>query len=413
MKGLLFTNRNFFLLWLAQVVSGLGNVLYAVGIMVGIYNRTQSAFRTTFVLVIVAIPAFFLSPLAGAVADRFNRKWVILITDFARMCITPLFLLALHDDGINRLLLLAVLMCLSIGGTFRYPSRMAIIPELVEKEQLTKANSILIGTSQAIVAVGYGLGGLLTLLLSFTAFVWFNAATFMVAGICMLIMKTSYAPPPRNRDRPSLGTSIVEGVRATRRHKYAFPLILMEAIEHLPHGIWAATILLAFVERSLGGTEADWGYISGAYFVGMFVGAMIAHQRSSWLGKRTGWIIVVNAFLTSLMTFVFAWSPSIAAAIAICILFGLPNAIRDVAQDTLLQSKVEKGLLGRVYSFRNMLCSFLYTFAALTFAWMADHHDVRLIYYAGAVLYVFSALYGLSSRSLRESAIEERESQAG
>ena len=125
------------------------------------------------------------------------------------------------------------------------------------------------------------------------------------------------------------------------------------------------------------------------------------------IGKRTGFIIVVNAFITSLLTIVFALSPNVFIAIVVCVVFGLPNSIRDVAQDTLLQRTVPQDLLGRVYAFRSMFTNIMFMLAGVLFAWIADFTNVRFIYFAGGVLYLFTAFYALGNKALRESKIAD------
>ena len=78
-------------------------------------------------------------------------------------------------------------------------------------------------------------------------------------------------------------------------------------------------------------------------------------------------------------------------------------ALRDVAQDSLLQLSVDEGMLGRVFAIRHMFLNLSYMIAGLVFAWLADLIDPRLIYATGGVLYLGTALFALASPGIRNA----------
>ncbi len=399
-------NHNFWLLWLAQVISGIGDVLYTAGIMVNVYQYTGSALQTAWVMVASTFPAFVVGPFAGAIVDRYDRKKVLMVMDFIRVLLVLLLLLCVSANYFYLPGLYAIVACLSVASAFYRPAKMAIIPSIVAAPNLGQANSILIGTSQAIMAVGYGVGGLLTLWLGFEAFVLINAFTFLVSAFMIYFVQTPYFKPSPSPKGESLWTSAVHGYHDLRNHSLAYPLVVMEILEFFPHGIWTSAILLSFVEKALLGNADDWGYVAGAYFGSMMLGAVVATFAHKIIGKHTGMIIVWNAFFTSFITLVFALSPNVFAAIVVSLIFGFPNSIRDVAQDTLLQSTVTQNLLGRVYAFRNMFTNIFFMAGGLVFAWFADFTNVRYIYIAGGILYFLTGVYALGNKALRESKIE-------
>ena len=92
-------------------------------------------------------------------------------------------------------------------------------------------------------------------------------------------------------------------------------------------------------------------------------------------------------------------------AVAWVFVFGPPFAIRDVAQDSLLQGTVEGGQLGRVYATREMLRNVVFMFAGIFFAWLSDFVSIRMIYVTGGIIYMLTGFYALSNKALRESKI--------
>jgi hypothetical protein len=92
-------------------------------------------------------------------------------------------------------------------------------------------------------------------------------------------------------------------------------------------------------------------------------------------------------------------------AVGLAFVFGPPFAIRDVAQDSLLQGTVEDGQLGRVYATREMLRNVVFMFAGIFFAWLSDFVPIRMIYVTGGIIYILTGFYALSNKALRESKL--------
>ncbi len=400
------SNINFVLLWLAQTVSGMGDILYTAGIMVNVYEYSGSALQTAWVMVAGSFPAFLIGPFAGAVVDRYDRKHVLIAIDIIRLVLVLMLLLFVSEDYFNMVGLYTIVAALSATSAFYRPAKMAIIPSVVKDKNIGQANSIFIGTNQAIFALGFGIGGVLTLVMGFEAFILINALSFLLSAIITYFIQTPFAPKALDKDQDSLFKSAIQGFSDLKNHKIALPLVLMEILEHFPHGVWTTAVLLPFVEKALGGTAEDWGYIASTYFGGMLVGAILATIFNKYILKYTGYIIIINAFLTALLTYWFAVSPTVLIALIPSILMGLPNSVRDVAQNTLLQTTVPQDFLGRVYAISSMFSTLMFMLAGLSLAWMADFTDPRHIYIGAAAMYLLTSLFAMGSKALRESRIE-------
>lgn len=406
---LIFRNRNYRLLWLAQVISGIGDVLYTVAIVVTIFQQSGSALMTAGVTVAISLPPFLVGPFAGAIVDGYSRRRVLMVMDLVRAGLVGLILLLGQQGELNVWLGYLVVAGIATATTFYDPARLALIPSLVKPHELVQANSIMIGTKQATMAAGYILGGILILVIPFNTIVSIDLVTFLVAALLVMLIRpvTKGSVEGTITTRMPLLRAIREGFSYLRDHQIARPLVVMEVFEHAPHGVWTVALMLVFVERALGGNATDWGYQNAAFFSGMFVGAVIASSAAVLLNRAAGWVIVVNAFLSALLTFIYALSPTNLIAVLLAFSFGPPMALRDVAQDTLLQVTVEDGMRGRVYALRNMLRNVVFMAAGLTFAWLADFVDVRQIYMVAGVLYAGTGLYALCNRPLRESKLLE------
>jgi MFS family permease len=394
---------SFRLLWVAYLVSAVGDVLLEVGIMVTVFERTGSALQTVGVTVAMYLPRFVMGPVAGAWVDRYSRRRIMVLADLASAALVGSLLLV----GTDRLVLLyAIVVGLGCITPLRRPARLALIPTLVPRQQLVAANSLMLATQQAAMALGYGLGGVLILTLGLERLVAIDLTSFVVAGIAVTLMRIPGGETARSEHQAEpLRQAMARGLTYLRNHELARALVGLEIFEHLPHGIWTSALMLVFTREALHGDAADWGYQNSLFFASTIVGAALAVAISGWVAQRPGWAIIADAFIGGVFTLGYALSPNLAVALVFCALMGPATALRDVAQDSLLQAGVDDAFMGRVQAMRTMGAQAVFMGGGVLFAWVADQLDVRWIYLTGGTLYLLTGLFALSSRAIRRSRI--------
>lgn len=398
-------NRNFLLLWFVNVTTTLGIELFTVTILVTVFEQTSSTLQAAGVMVARTLPSFLLGPVAGVLVDRFPRKNVLLSMDVVRLGLVGVAIWLLQGDGnIPVVAIYAILAGLSAADVFHRPARLSLIPSLVTQNELVKANSFILASNQIVMAISYTVGGWLILVMPLREIALMVIVIFLAAIITAWLMVV----PKRDgleSDAPqeTIWRSFVAGWQYLRQHPIARPLTIMETIEHVPHGIWTGALMLAFTVQALQGDSQDWGYQVTGYFSGMILGSLAALAISGWLRRYPGLIIAVNALGAGVLTLAYASSQTVWMATALAFVFGPPFAIRDVAQDSLLQGTVEDRQLGRVYATREMLRNVVFMFAGLFFAWLSDLVPIRLIYVSGGIIYLLTGLYAMSNKALRQS----------
>jgi len=398
-------NRHFLFLWFVTIATTLAIELFTVTILVTIYEQTESTLQAAGTMVARTMPAFLLGPVAGVLVDRFSRKNMLIIMDLIQLVLVGIAIWFLQGDGkVPVAGIYLILAGLSAADVFHRPARMSLIPSLVAYEQLVKANSFILASNQIMMAISYTVGGWLILAVPLRQIALGVVTLFTMATLtAMLIVEPKRQEAEDIGERESFWKSLISGWNYLRQHPIARPLTVMETVEHLPHGIWTGALMLAFTTKALQGDASDWGYQATGYFTGMIIGSFGALAIDDWLRRYTGRIIVVNAFAAGLLTLAYAGSQTVWMAVAWAFVFGPPFAIRDVAQDSLLQGTVEGGQLGRVYATREMLRNVVFMFAGIFFAWLSDFVSIRMIYVTGGIIYMLTGFYALSNKALRES----------
>ena len=401
--------RPFILLWIVNTTTTLALELFFVTILVSVFEENSSALQAAGTTVARMLPSFLLGPIAGVLVDRFPRKNVLIGMDLLRIVLISIAIwMTQSTPSIPILGSYLILAGLSTADVFHRPARLALIPSLVEKETLVRANSFILASNQILLAVSYTLGAWLVQLLPLQNIVLGILVLLVLAVLSAFLMNVPKRSQVNGADpeQESVWQSFVSGWRYLQSHPLARPLTIMETIEHVPHGIWTGALMLVFTIQGLNGTTADWGFQATGYFTGMIVGSLLALAMNQWLNRFPGRIIVVTAVLAGGMTFIFAYSPTVMFSIIVAFLFGPPFAVRDVAQDALLQATVDEEQLGRVYATRDMLRNVVFMLSGLFFAWLADFVQIRLIYVIGGVIYILTSIYAVSSRPIREGQIK-------
>jgi len=398
-------------LWFVNVATTFAIELFTVTILVVIFEQTDSTLLAAGTMVARTLPAFLLGPVAGVWVDRFSRKTVIISMDTIRLILIGFTVFLLQGDAeIPVIGFYLILVGLSSADVFHRPARLSLIPALVDRAQLVSANSFILVSNQIGLAISYTIGSWLILTLPMIQIAIGIISLFAVVILVALLIKVPKQQKAKNSDeKEPFHKTVIEGWQYLRRHPIARPLTIMETIEHVPHGIWTGAVMLTFTIQAFDANVTEWGYQVTGYFVGMIIGSLLAMVMERWLKIYPGRIIVSTACVAGFLTLAFAASPTVEIAVIVAFLFGPPFAIRDVAQDSLLQGTVEEGQLGRVYATRQMLSNLVYMFAGMFFAWLAAFVPVRMIYVIGGLIYIMTGLYALSNKDLRNSKMTPEE----
>ena len=226
--GLIRGSQDFRALWSGQSVSLLGDWFNLIASASLIALLTESGLAVGALFVIRMLAPFLISPIAGVVADRYNRKTILIVTDITR-AVTVFGFLLVRDAGDVWLLYVLTAIQLGIGGFF-YPTRNAILPDLVKPDAIGTANALLATTWSVMLAFGAALGGFASGTWGiYPAFV-LDGLTFLLSAVFILRIRAD-TTPSQNEDA-SLRAALAEyagGLRYLGKHKDVLMLALHKA----------------------------------------------------------------------------------------------------------------------------------------------------------------------------------------
>jgi MFS family permease len=336
----LLRNVRFMRLWVGQGISFVGDYVSMVALVILVVEISGSATAVGGVLVARLLPTLA-SPLFGVLADRLDRRVVLVASDLAR-AVLVLGLVFVRD--LIALYVLAFL--IGLARAFFTPTVRAAFPSVVAEGNLTKANAIISGTFSVSITLGPALGGLLVASVGVNAAFVLDSATYLISAILL-----SRIPLPRPQGE-RVGT-LVRELRAGFAYlgRARVPMALVMGAFLLNFTTDLTVPAEAFLAReTFGAGSVGYGLLVSVWGGGMIVGSALA----AVLENRLNLIIIylVSIFIWGLALVGTGLAPAFVIALGALAVAGVSNGVDNVATDTVLQRRVPDIFLGRVFSVR-------------------------------------------------------------
>jgi MFS family permease len=330
----------------ALAVSQIGDWLYNLALVVLVYDRTHSAAWAGVTTAARVVPVVALGPLGGVLADRFDRRRIMIVSDLARMGL--MVLLAAVAAARLPILLAPLIAATATAFSAPYlPCVAAVTPRVVDDADLPGANAARSAVAGLGIIVGPALGGLL-LLLGSPAFAFaLNAVTFGLSALALLAIRADGAFATRRAPGQPAGLfrEIAQGAAALRAHPAALRLVGADIMCSTLYG--TQTVLLLIVARGLGLGAQGYGYLFAAIGVGGLLGTALAGRASR--GSRPRLVLAGALLAAGLPTMLLAVTHWPAAAIVLTGLTGMGALLVEIMTDTGLQRMLDEDVFGRAY----------------------------------------------------------------
>lgn len=350
---LLRRNRGFRQLWLGQVVSQLGDWFDTIAVMTLVLNLTGSGRDVGLIMVARFLPSVVVGPLSGVVADRFNRRTIMIVSDILRAVVVLGFLFVRRPDQIWLIYALTVLQL--TFSTFFEPAKSAAIPSLVEERELISANAITSVTWSAMLTLGAVAGGLVTGWFGTDAAFVVDSATYLLSAALIWSVRFPHRPP-REKTKLTLAralgiTDTLEGIRYVRTRPRVLALMAVKPAWGLGGGILA--LLAVFGEKifPVGRNAATGiGVLYAARGIGTAIGPVFARRLAGESRERMQTIIGLSFLVGGVFYAAFGGATNYLLALLVLAIAHMGGSILWVFSTVLLQTAVEDNFRGRVFA---------------------------------------------------------------
>lgn len=405
----LFHNREFRLLWIAQVISSLGDWALRIAIPVLVYQLTGSKAALALASVASALPVMLLGMFAGVFVDRWNRRTTMIVSDLGRAAVV-LVLLAVHGRGDIWLFYLVSIVS-STFSIFFYPARTALLAGLLPRERLLGANAISSTTTQVVTLLGPALGGIALGVLHPHGVFALDALTFLVSAAYVARVADPRLLPGKRAARGVRGiwAEAMEGLGHLNDNATLRSLIGLLIVAILGSGIMNA-LEYAFARDLWHATPQQFGAVLAVFGLGTLAGgALMAGPLQAQPPLR---LLPFGFGLLALTGLAWAAAPNLWWGAAALFGLGLGNILASLPIMTLFQTLVPLELMGRTNATLSAIgCTVSVVSGALAAALVSAGIALRPLFVSVAFVFVLCAM--LSARSIREETGAKKPNSPG
>ena len=343
----------FYLMWFGQLISQIGSGLTTFAMGVWVYQQTNSAAKFTTIALLSALPGLLLMPIAGALVDRWDKRWTMLLSD-AICGLATLSMLAVTVSG--KLTIAHIYACVvvfSMAGTFGYLAYYPAITLTVPKRMLGRVSGMTHASEATSRIAGPLLGGLMIAFMGLRTIFLVDLLTFVFSILTLLIIQI---PRPQKSEEENASPSIFREALYGWTYIKERPSLLMVLLFFTTNNFFLTMALVLFSPMVLSfDTPEVLGTLNSISGVGLLAGGLV---MSAWGGPKDrirgvlGFSLVVSAslILIGIRPQVFIIAPALFA-----LYFVIP--LVNSCSQALWQTKTPADVQGRVFSLRRMISS--------------------------------------------------------
>jgi MFS family permease len=339
-------NRDFRLLAVSQGISSVGDLVGVTALPLLVLQLTGSAVALGVVLAIQALTDFAFGLFAGALADRGDRKRMMVGADVGRAVLTALIPVSAIAGGPTMAIIVAVAAPLSVFRSLFRAGYISSLPNLVGRSHLARANGLLESIYSSSVIIGPVIAGFLSAAIGPGPTLAIDAASFGVSAIGLFLMTTDLHAP-LDRPRSHILADVREGIAFVVRHPVLRSAVLLFGL----YSAVVAPLIVAIAVRitlDLGQSEEVFGIVVASFGFGAVAGALVVAR----LGRRANVVLVLlgGIAFTGLTILGLAAFDAVAAMVLFTLLGGLSETLVSVTYVTLRTAASPDALLGRIGS---------------------------------------------------------------
>ena len=354
------SNRNFRRLWLAQIVSEIGDWFYTLSIYTLLLQFTGRASSVALALVLQVLPQTLVGPITGVVNDRLKRKHVMIAADLVRFAVVLAMLFVRSRSMVW--LVYPLLIAETTMAAFFEPARSSVIPNIAAESEVLVANTLSSATWSVNLLIGASVGGVVAAFFGRDAVFVLNAISFLMSAVLISGMRfaephAESAAPLQARDLVDF-SPVIEGFRYIRSHPTLFPAVFAKAGELMIGPSWVIFTVMGAREfavhghgiNAAGGAMLGMSILLGGRGLGALVGPLVSARWAGESDHRLRLGILFGYLTISAGYGVLGMSRSVWMAAACAMLAHAGGSTVWVFSTTLLQLHTDDRFRGRVFS---------------------------------------------------------------
>ena len=395
-----FTSYIFF--WIGQLVSIFGSSVVYFALIWWLTDITGSAIALSIGTLSYLIPFILASLIGGVVADKYDRKKVILLVDSLQACSTFIMWVFFAFNFMKFWMLYSFFAFRSVCQAFHMPTESAIIPTMVPKKQLSRINGINFVATGFIHIIGPIVAGPLLLFFTIKAILWIDVITFLISVVPLILVKIPSVHKEKEKsERESFWIQFRSGFKVLIAVPGLLALIIQAMIcNFLMQPI--STLLPYYIRVLHMGSVVDYALVSMSFNIGMFIGGIITTVKGTWTHKIPIITIAVVIHGIAYSLFAFILIGDFFHMMILSVIRGITMPIINAIYFTILQTSVSHEKLGRITSIDNTLSFIAMPLGTAISGLLAYFYGIGPLFFISASLYILTTVMIFFLTNLRK-----------
>ncbi|MFJ8090715.1 MFS transporter [Lysinibacillus sp. NPDC095746] len=399
----LLLNRSFLFLWLSSTFSFLALSTYLFAEQWYIVRVLKQEAVLGIVLMVTMIPRIFLMTIGGVWADRIKRSRIMTFSSLIRCILVLIMLLFLQLSWLQIWPLICFAVLFGCVDAFFSPANSSLLPIVVSKNLLTRANSFIQSSNQIAMFSGPMIGGLIITLSASFKVLFFIVAVFLFITFIFSSFIREKEPEAtiNNKHRTSTKLELKEGFKYVWNMPFLKNLIIILIIINF---FFFGPLMIGIpllVNNVLFGEAIDLSMLQGSYEIGMLVGAILIGMLN--VTKRKGLVILILISLLGIALAALGQINSVWQGVILLLVMGIFSSVINVLLISSIQEKSHEDKIGRVMSIVNAssngLVPLSYAFVSLSL--FINFSISHMMLFCGFLIWIISILYIFKSKTIK------------
>lgn len=356
------SNTRFLTLWFSQTISNSGDTIFTLAVVWFILSSTNSILLVGLVVASSFVPEIVVAPFAGTLVDRFNRRSVLMTAYLLQAIIVGSAGILYLFGKLGFAYSLLTVICLAIGEQFTIPANSALLPSIVEREELISANGMLSSTNSLNMLGSNALGGLMIFFIGISAPFEYDALTFLIAIAFLAFLPRSAGSPvdkdlsnEYEQEGETMISQLVRGYSYLKKDRLLLKLTILSVVVSF-FALGLQGIYAPYVKIELNGSAAIYGLFLASFGLGSIAGSIVIARVGNRI--RTGNLIMIGLFGQAVTILSLGLTHLAMIAISLWAICGFAQVTNIIPYQSFLQARIPGPLFGRVST---LISSLIYT----------------------------------------------------
>lgn len=393
------TKKSFVYLILGQSLANIGDVLYTITVISVLYKQTESAAVTSMVPFTITMFMLISSLLTPILVGRFNLKYLLLWPQLGKTAImfgfSSCFMAGMN---LNRFYFIFIFIAaIAFLDGCANPVKLAMIPQYVEEKDLVRANGISETVNQFVQVFMWFIGGIILSVSSVEFVLWAVTLIFVSASLVISLLKpVDYLPVKEEKKR----NQMISGWKTIAETPALLRIAIIDFLESFAEAVWVSAIILVFVTEALNKNEAWWGFINGAFFMGLIIGSIFSVKYAIYIEKYLSRFFYFSAVASFILTSLFSFATIPVMALILSLFLGISGQLEGIPKQTIIQKSVLKENLASVYTSLSSIATGTFGIAAVTMGMIAELIGIRAVFITASLLLFIVSVIAFRGRNL-------------